>query len=188
MFLGLLNLGAISYSQNAPFGYPPSSQKAFRALANTPFCNVHRPHDNYLAVTVPPNATRFQIAVGNAKVIPPVFNVGLVPAGQPGGFDHDFEPSTPAQLRSLVGEPLLGDFGDDVSFPEMQDQDPVRRKCVGDNFDVLTGTTKPNEQVCSADGQLGWRRGIGRSRGVSAASRCQWPLRLPQWWRKLDIS
>lgn len=154
VFLGLLSLGTISFTQNAPAGYPATAAKAFRQLANSPFCNVHRPNDTYLAVTVPPNATAAQIAAGTAKVIPPAFNVGAVPAGQPGGFDHDSNAATPAQLRSLISDPL-DDFGDDVSFPEMQDQDPVRRKCVGDNFDTLVGQTKPNEQVCSADGQLG---------------------------------
>ncbi len=153
VFLGLLSLGTISFTQNAPAGYPATAQLAFRALANSPFCNVKRPNDTYLAVTVPPNATPAQIAAGTAKVIPPAFFIGNAPAGA-SGFDHDSNAATPPQLRSLISDPL-DDFGDDVSFPEMQDQDPVRRKCVSDNFDTLVGQTKPTEQVCSADGQLG---------------------------------
>jgi len=37
-------------------------------------------------------------------------------------------------------------------FPEFQDQDPVRRRCVGNN---TTSAVLPNEQVCAADGKLG---------------------------------
>jgi ABC-type phosphate transport system substrate-binding protein len=151
VFLGLLSLGTISFTTNEPAGYPAESHLAFRTLANSPFCNVHRPNDTYLAVTVPPNSTLAQIKAGTAKVIPPVFDVGAAPAGS-GGVTL---PGGTARLRSLIGDPLAADFGDDVSFPEMQDQDPVRRKCVSDNFDTLSGLVKPTEQVCSADGQLG---------------------------------
>jgi hypothetical protein len=155
VFLSLLSLGTINFTVDAPSGYPSTAQKAFRALANSPFCNVKRPNDTYLAVTIPPNSSLAQIHVGTAKVIPPAFYVGTVPAGRPGGVDIDGDPATPPEMRSLINDILVDDFGDDVSFPEFQDQDPVRRKCVSDNFDTLQGRVKPTEQVCSADGQLG---------------------------------
>ncbi len=145
VFLGLLNLGTISFSQNGPTGTVPAlttaQNNSFRSLANSAFCNVRRPTDTYAPVTVPASAN------GGASVIPETVNLGVVPAPASGaaftGWDHDGNAATPVQWRGLINDRM---------FPEFQEQDPVRRRCVGTN---TTSAVLPNEQVCSADGKLG---------------------------------
>jgi len=139
VFLTLLNLNTISFSQNGPTTVPAitaGANNAFRALANSAFCNARRPTDTNAPVTVPASAS------GPASVIPETVSLGTVPAGFT-GWDHDNNAATPVQWRGLVS---------DRYFPEFQDQDPVRRRCVGNN---TTSATLPNEQVCGADGKLG---------------------------------
>lgn len=147
VFLTLLSLGTISFTQNAPAGYPAEAQAAFRALSNTPYCNVLRPNDAYRSVGV-------TLAGGQFSALPPVFYLGDAPAGAPGGFDHDNNAGTPKKLRSLIVDPFNFDNGSDVAFPEFQDQDPIRRKCPFGNAPQLFGVVA-TEEVCSADGQLG---------------------------------
>ena len=151
VFLGLLSLGTINFGQNAPTGYSADTQYSYRALANSPFCNVHRPNDMYWAVTVPANKTVAQVLAGTAKLIPPLVDLGAVPAGQLATAQ-----GVNGHLWSVIADSFVFDGADDVTFPESQDQDPIRRHCVGDNFDSLSpGQVTPSEQVCSADGQLG---------------------------------
>jgi cysteine-rich repeat protein len=144
VFLTLLSLGTISFTQNAPAGYPADAQPAFRALANSPYCNVLRPNDAY-------RSTGVTLTGGVFSALPAVFYLGDAPAG---GFDHDNNPATPKKLRSLIVDPLNFDNGNDVSFPEFQDQDPVRRKCPFGKAPQLFGVVA-TEDVCGPDGQLG---------------------------------
>ena len=156
VFLGLLSLGTINFGQNEPAGtgtaaYSADTRYSYRAIANSPFCNVHRPNDMYWAVTVPANKTVAQVLAGTAKLIPPLVDIGTVPTGQLATAQ-----GVNGHLWSVIADTGPFDGADDVTFPESQDQDPIRRHCVGDNFDSLSpGQVTPSEQVCSADGQLG---------------------------------
>lgn len=173
VFLGVLGLPqrpprTDEYLLNPPegFRYPAANaaqDRAFKALEDSPFCNVRRPTDTYPPVTVPSWTNRdgsvksvadatAAILSGAAKAIPETVSLGTVPTpqfvGNPThppftGWDHDNSPSTPVQWHVLP----------DPYFPEMQDQDPIRRKCVGTN--TVSITTLPTEQVCSADAHLG---------------------------------
>ncbi len=166
VFLGLLLLPTVNFAQTMPTisgTANPNAVTAFKTLANSPFCNVRRPTDTYPPVTVPswtnPDGTAKSVAdataailSGAAKAIPEVVsNLGAIPT--PGGtnphapftgWDHDNNSSTPAVWAVL---PV------DVYYPEMQDQDPVRRKCAGTN--AASSPTLGAEQVCSADAHLG---------------------------------
>jgi hypothetical protein len=174
VFLGLLGLPTVNFAQalptsspaaGCPTGCQTNQATAFKTLANSPFCNVRRPTDTWAPVTVPSwtnpdgsvksNAEVVSsITAGTAKIIPEVVNLGAIPtptATPPAvphapftGWDNDNNAATAAIWAVL---PV------DVYYPEMQDQDPVRRKCAGTN--AASSPTLGAEQVCSADAHLG---------------------------------
>jgi hypothetical protein len=170
VFLGLLNLPTINFGQTRPAAQRSTTCSAtdtsvdgvYKVLSNSIFCNAHRPTDNYPPTFVPANnATGEQ-----ASFVPEIQDLGFSPCtggdnkcpedGGTGthlpGWDHDANPATPP--RWVV--PNSARY-----YPEMQDQDPVRRKCVGTNVQsqlvagVSTPVVLPTEQVCGPDGQLG---------------------------------
>ncbi len=171
VFLGLLNLPTINFGQARPSGLAVSAtcgtttatlDTVHRVLSNSIFCNVHRPTDTYPPTFVPASAGLGEVA----SFVPEIQDLGFSPCtggdgkcpedGGTGvhlpGWDNDANPATPP--RWVVPNTAR-------LFPEMQDQDPVRRKCVGTNVQtqlvagVPTAVVLPTEQVCSADGQLG---------------------------------
>lgn len=140
VFLAQLSLPAVNFQQTAvgnasviPAGSTATQTAVYRALANSSFCNVRRPEDDYAPV-----------AVGSSQ-IPPMYNIGPLPAAAgPGLGLVPFDPSGGAAARSL--SPYM---------PEMMDQDPIRRKCFGPKVTTAASPNAPREEVCSADGQLG---------------------------------
>jgi len=163
VFLGLLNLVTIGFQQSGPSGTTPAltvaQNNAFKALSNSSFCNARRMTDTYPPVTVPswtqPDGTVLSntaataaIVADQAEVIPETVSLGVVPAPASGpaflGWDHDNSGASAVQWHVLTS---------DVYYPEFQDQDPVRRKCVGTN--ATSSPTLGAEQVCSADAHLG---------------------------------
>jgi hypothetical protein len=142
VFLGQLGLPTVNFQQTAPSsgsvptGSTTTQAVIYRALANSPFCNIRRPEDKNLPVNK------------GGSFIPPMYQVG-VPASIGG-------PATGNQ--GLVPyDPSLGDNARFMApyMTEMQDEDPIRRKCFGPKVTVLDSPTAPREEVCSADGQLG---------------------------------
>lgn len=143
VFLGQLSLPTVNFQQTAvggatviPTGSNTTQTAIYRALASSPFCNIRRPEDK----TVPVNK--------GGSFIPPMYQVGL-PAGAGG-------PATGSQ--GLVPyDPALGDNARFLApyMPEMQDQDPIRRKCFGPKVTIQDSPTAPREEVCAADGTLG---------------------------------
>lgn len=170
VFLGLLNLPTISFGQARPTATNSAAcsattanqDTAFRVLSNSIFCNAHRPTDTYPPTFVPANVATGEVA----SFVPEIQDLGFSPCtggdnkcpedGGTGthlpGWDNDGNPATPP--RWVVPNPAR-------YYPEMQDQDPVRRKCVGTNIQsqtvggVPTAVVLPTEQVCGPDGQLG---------------------------------
>lgn len=170
VFLGLLNLPTINFGQARPSATNAATCSAststldgvYRVLSNSIFCNVHRPTDAYPPTFVPANTATGE----QASFVPEIQDLGFSPctggnavcpedggtATHLPGWDHDGNPATPP--RWVV--PNTARY-----YPEMQDQDPVRRKCVGTNIQsqlvagVQTPVVLPTEQVCGADGQLG---------------------------------
>lgn len=140
VFLTLLQLPTVNFSVNGPSGSNTVTNAVYRALANSPFCNVYRPDSDH-----PPTGLAANAALGfNASTIPEMTTITL-PAGIVGtGRAPHFPGST--NPRNL--SPYL---------PEYHDQDPVRRTCVGaiGNQVTANNTNLPFEQVCSADGKLG---------------------------------
>jgi hypothetical protein len=170
VFLGLLSLPTISFGQARPTAAnslacsatTTNQDTAFRVLSNSIFCNAHRPTDTYPPTFIPANVATGEVA----SFVPEIQDLGFSPctggnnvcpedggtATHLPGWDHDANPATPP--RWVVPNPAR-------YFPEMQDQDPVRRKCVGTNLQsqnvggVPTPVVLPTEQVCGPDGQLG---------------------------------
>jgi ABC-type phosphate transport system substrate-binding protein len=139
VFLAQLSLPAVNFQQTGPgnssvipTGSTATQAVVYRGGANSPFCNVRRVEDDY-----PP------VSKGGSQ-IPPMYNVGVPAAAGPG--------------LGLV--PYDASLGDNARFlapymPEMQDQDPIRRKCFGPKVTIGDSPSAPREEVCSADGNLG---------------------------------
>jgi len=134
VFLSLLGLGGIDFAQSPPAGSTTQQAAVYRALANSPFCNVKRPDDDWPPVTLP--AGPF-----HSSQIPEMTAVG-VPAGAGPGLGWS------SQLRGSANPKNLSPF-----LNEYMDQDPIRRRCVGRGNNASVGL--PMEQVCGADGALG---------------------------------
>jgi hypothetical protein len=144
VFLGQLSLPTVNFQQTAPgnstvipTGSNATQTAIYRALASSPFCNIRRPEDK----NVPVNK--------GGSFIPPMYQVGL-PAGAGG----------PTLVGSQGLVPYDAALGDNARFmapymPEMQDQDPIRRKCFGPKVTIADSPTAPREEVCAADGTLG---------------------------------
>jgi hypothetical protein len=140
VFLANLGLPRIDFlqrfnSDQRPPSVPTNSTalqtSVYRALANSPFCNVRRPNDAY------PPVSR------SGSVIPPMYHVG-VPSGTTGLGLVPYDPVLGVSPR------LLSPY-----YPELQDQDPIRRRCIGRPVPLASAPNLPQEQVCSADGNLG---------------------------------
>lgn len=104
----------------------------YRALANSPFCNVHRPEDDYQPTSV------------GGSLIPPMYQVGVPAAAGTGTGFAAYDASLGDNARFMA--PYM---------PETQDEDPIRRKCFGPKVVINDSPTAPREEVCSADGNLG---------------------------------
>lgn len=157
VLLAQLGLPAIDFMQQAfegdlppPFPIPSGSNAlqtaVYRALANSPFCNVRRPEDDYPPVTK------------GGSQIPPMYQVG-VPTGAGTG------------LGLVPYNPALGSSARFLSpyMPEQMDQDPIRRKCFGPRVSIADSPNLPREQVCSADGALGLVLPISIPPGLTTA-------------------
>jgi hypothetical protein len=150
-FLAVLGLPAIDFQQTIfsdlsgdtirPAAVPNGSNllqwAVYRGLANSIFCNVRRPEDK----NVPVNK--------GGSFIPPMYQVGL-PLGAGG----------PTRVSSQGLVPFDPTLGENARFlapymPEMQDQDPIRRKCFGPKVEIPASPNIPREEVCAADGTLG---------------------------------
>jgi len=154
VFLQLLGLPPIDFMQtiasDPPYPHIPDTNSflqhsLYRALANSPFCNVHRAEDDYQPV-----------GVGTSQ-IPPMWQVG-VPASA--GTGTGWAPLDPELGFSQGLSPYM---------PEEMDQDPIRRKCIGPTVNVSDAPDAPREEVCSADGQLGLVLPISVPPGLTAA-------------------
>jgi ABC-type phosphate transport system substrate-binding protein len=138
VFLAQLSLPSLNFQQTGtstsviPAGSNATQTVVYRALANSPFCNVRRPDDDYAPVSK------------GGSPIPPMYNVGL-PASAGTG------------LGLVPYDPALGDNARFLApyMIEQMDQDPIRRKCFGSKVPVSASPNGPREEVCSADGQLG---------------------------------
>ena len=139
VFLAQLGLPAVNFQQPAPgnstiipTGSNSTQAVIYRALASSPFCNVHRPEDDYLPVSI------------GTSQIPPMYQVGVPAAAGTGTGWAPYDASLGDSAKFLV--PFL---------PETQDQDPIRRKCIGPTVVINDAPDAPREEVCGADGQLG---------------------------------
>jgi hypothetical protein len=144
VFLGQLSLPTVNFQQTAiggsaiiPTGSNATQTVVYRALASSPFCNIRRPEDKNAPVNK------------SGSVIPPMYQVGL-PAGAGG-------PALVGSQGLVPYDPALGDNARFLApyMPEMQDQDPIRRKCFGPKVSLADSPNAPREEVCSADGSLG---------------------------------
>jgi cysteine-rich repeat protein len=76
----------------------------------------------------------------------------------PGGIDDPASTTTPKHRRPPVGtwgdapDPGQGALGADVLPTQFQDNDPIRRPCLGGATNVHA---RPGEEVCNLDGALG---------------------------------
>jgi ABC-type phosphate transport system substrate-binding protein len=138
VFLSNLGLPSINFMQTGPSssvipaGSTTLQTAVYRALANSPFCNIRRPDDDH------PPVSR------SGSVIPPMYNVGVPAAAGTG-------------LGLVPYDPVLGDNPRFMApyHVEMQDQDPIRRRCIGRPVPIASAPNLPLEQVCSVDGNLG---------------------------------
>jgi ABC-type phosphate transport system substrate-binding protein len=155
VFLAQLSLPAVNFQQTGlgnssvvPTGSTPTQQVVYRALANSPFCNVRRPEDDYQPV-----------AKGGSQ-IPPMYSVGVPAAAGTG-------------LGLVPYDAALGDNARFLSpyLPEQMDQDPIRRRCFGPKVTIGDSPSAPREEVCSADGNLGLVLPINPPTGISQAAR-----------------
>ena len=144
VFLGQLGLPTVNFQQTAlgnstviPTGASPTQTVIYRALASAPFCNIRRPEDKNTPVNK------------NGSFIPPMYQVGLAPGA--GG------PTLVGSQGLVPYDPALGDNARFMApyMSEMQDQDPIRRRCFGSKVTIVDSPNGPREEVCSADGQLG---------------------------------
>jgi len=137
VFLGQLGLSTVNFAQAAPAGATTVQAAAYRALANSPFCNNKRPEDKWTPTNLPANAT-----LGfNQSFIPEMTNIAVPSGAGTGlGYSTHAKGSTNAQNSG----PYLTEYSD---------QDPIRRKCVGRGSNAAANL--PMEQVCGADGFLG---------------------------------
>ena len=155
VFLAQLSLPAVNFQQTAlggssvvPTGSTPTQQVVYRALANSPFCNVRRPEDDY------------QPVAKSGSQIPPMYSVGVPAAAGTG-------------LGLVPYDAALGDNARFLSpyLPEQMDQDPIRRRCFGPKVTIGDSPNAPREEVCSADGNLGLVLPINPPTGISQAAR-----------------
>mgnify|MGYP001550252104 CR=1 FL=1 len=155
VFLAQLSLPAVNFQQTGlgnssvvPTGSTATQQVVYRALANSPFCNVRRPEDDYAPVSK------------SGSQIPPMYNVGTPAAAGPG-------------LGLVPYDAAIGDNARFLSpyMPEQMDQDPIRRRCFGPKVTIADSPSAPREEVCSADGALGLVLPINPPPTISNAAR-----------------
>lgn len=160
VFLAQLSLPAVNFMQTGlssntgiiPSGASAVQQNIYRGLANSPFCNVSRPEDDYNPVSMLVN--------GVPSYIPPMYQVGTPTGAGAGNGFAPYDASLGANARFL--SPFM---------PEMQDQDPVRRKCIGPKSKVSQTPGVPREEVCGADGTLGIVLAIDPPPSITTAQR-----------------
>lgn len=160
VFLAQLSLPAVNFMQTGlssntgiiPTGASAVQQNIYRGLANSPFCNVSRPEDDYNPVSMQVN--------GVTSYIPPMYQVGTPAGAGAGNGFAPYDASLGANARFL--SPFM---------PEMQDQDPVRRKCIGPKSKVSQTPGVPREEVCGADGTLGIVLAIDPPPSITTAQR-----------------
>jgi hypothetical protein len=76
----------------------------------------------------------------------------------PGGIDDPASTTTPKHRRPPprtwgdAPDPTQGALGADVLPTSMQDNDPIRRRCIGG---ATNASQRPGEEVCNIDGALG---------------------------------
>jgi hypothetical protein len=123
LFLTMLGLPGINFQQTgtspsvAPADSNPTQVAVYRALANSPFCNIRRPEDDY------PPVSR------SGSMIPEMFDVGVPASAAPGLGLVPFNPALGSNIRpppGLTGAERYSSLPCDPTLPFAFGPAPIR--------------------------------------------------------------